>query len=92
MSAELTEERYDHLVQYLRSAKLGVAGSYPEWFTANQQRGLRQQAECFQEKEGVLFRCSANSAKLLRVVMSKNEKERLMKACHSGALWERQDN
>lgn len=84
MSAELTEERYDQLVQYLRTAKLGVAGSYPEWFTTNQKRGLRQQAECFQEKDGVLFRRSASSSKFLRVVISRNEKERLMNACHSG--------
>lgn len=82
MAAALTEERYKHLVEFLTSTRIGV-GRYPEWFTPNQRRGLRQQAQCFIEKDGVLFRCSTDS-KHLRVVISLAEKERLIKACHSG--------
>ena len=78
MSAKLTEERYGQLVDYLSK------GIYPEGFAKNQRRGLRQQAEIFKVKNGVLFHCSASEPKLRRVVVSQAEKERLIKACHDG--------
>ena len=78
MSAELTEERYGQIIDYLRSS------SYPKWFNTNQRRGLRQQAQCFEEKDGILYRSSSAEAKLRRVILSNTEKDRLMKACHNG--------
>ena len=81
-SAALTEERYGLILQYLRNK--GEAGSYPDSFTANQKRGLRQQARSFEEKNGILYYCSVVNPKPRRVVVSKAEKQRLIKACHDG--------
>ena len=77
-----TEERYQDLVSYLRSVR------YPPGFTANQKRGLRQQAAIFEEKDGVLFHSSVDSATgkkhLRRVIVATTEKNRLIHACHDG--------
>ena len=81
-SAALTEERYGLILQYLRNK--GEAGSYPDSFTANQKRGLRQQARSFEEKNRILYYCSVVNPKPRRVVVSKAEKQRLIKACHDG--------
>jgi hypothetical protein len=72
MGAELTQEHYKQLVEYIRSTKKGSSGSYPDWFTANQKREPRQQAECFKEKGGVLFIALqlASESKLCRAVAS----------------------
>lgn len=87
MSALLTEDRYKQLIDHIRSVKHG-SGSYPDGFTVNEKRGLRQQAASFEEKGGVLFYRNAAAATagsgLRRVVVSKEEKKRLMKACHDG--------
>ena len=87
MTSLLTEERYEQLVQYLRGLRHGTA-IYPPNLTANQKRGLRQQAACFEEKEGVLFHCSKDSEtelkRLRRVVVTTTEKNRLIQACHDG--------
>lgn len=83
MAAALNEERYKQLVDYLKGAKAGT-GSYPDLFSPNQRRGLRQQAENFEESDGTLFHTSSAGTKLCRVVVGKAEKDRLMKACHSG--------
>ena len=56
----LMEERYKQLVEYLRGAQLN-ATVYPPNFSFNQKRGLRQQAACFEEKDGILFHCSKDS-------------------------------
>ena len=77
MSAELTKERYGQIIDYLRGS------SYPKWFITNQRRGLRQQAQCFEEKDGILYRSSSTEAKLRRVILSNTEKDRLMKAFHN---------
>ena len=77
-----TEERYQDLVSYLRSVR------YPPGFTANQKRGLRQQAAIFEEKDGLLFHSSVDSAigkkHLRRVIVATTEKNRLIHACHDG--------
>ena len=53
----MNEERYLQLVEYLRSARRGEA-SYPTRFTANEKRGLRQQAASFSGKvEAVIVAC-----------------------------------
>ena len=81
----MNEERYLQLVEYLRSARRGEA-SYPTRFTANEKRGLRQQAASFKERDGVLFYRSddAHSSLLRRVVPAQSEQERLIRACHDG--------
>ncbi len=82
-SASMNEERYRLLLDFITSSKDGV-GLYPESFSKNERRGLRQQAQSFQEKDGSLFYSLAGGTKLCRVVVSKSEKERLLKACHGG--------
>ena len=83
--ALLTEERYKQLVEYLHGARLKES-AYPPNFTSNQKRGLRQQAACFEENDGILFHCSKDSkAKrkiLRRVIVTQDEKNRIFRACH----------
>ena len=55
---------------------------YPDGFSSNQKRALRQQAGCFEEKNGVLFHRSRDGPK--RVVIRESEKTRLLQACHDG--------
>ena len=43
MSSVVTEERYKHLADFLRSG-LGSTSVYPPGFTVNQKHRLRQQA------------------------------------------------
>jgi len=87
MASVLSEERYKQVVEYLRGVKRGTA-VYPAGVTANLKRGLRQQAACFEEKDGVLFHCSkdsqTSSKRLCRVVVAEKEKRRLIEACHDG--------
>ena len=87
MASSLTEERYKELVEYLRGTQHGRP-TYPLGFTTNQKRGLRQQAACFEEKDGVLFHSSTDSCaerkRLRRVVVAVAEKNRLIQACHDG--------
>lgn len=49
MAAALTEKRYKHVVDFLRSSR-GGASSYPDWYTHNQRRGLGQQAKSFTDE------------------------------------------
>jgi hypothetical protein len=84
--SKLNEERYRQLVEYLRSARRGEA-SYPSGFTANEKRGLRQQAASFEEKGGILYyrsQSDSSSVRLRRVVVGEAEQERLIRACHDG--------
>ena len=87
MASSLIEKRYKELVEYLRVTQHGRP-TYPLGFTTNQKRGLRQQAACFEEKDGVLFHSSTDSCaerkRLRRVVVAVAEKNRLIQACHDG--------
>ena len=87
MASSLTEERYKELIEYLRSTQRGRP-IYPLGLTTNQKRGLRQQAACFEEKDGALFHSSTDSGternRLRRVVVAVAEKNRLIQACHDG--------
>lgn len=56
---------------------------YPSWFTANDKRGLRQQAATFEEKDGILYHSSQGKS-LRRVIVDQAEKTRLIRACHDG--------
>ena len=51
---DLSEEQCQALVNYLRGSNAGRP-EYPPGFTANDKRGLRQQAASFEEKGGVLY-------------------------------------
>ena len=83
--AALTEERYQQLLEYLRGSRIGSA-VYPSGFSANDKRGLRQQAATFEEKDGVLFHSSQGpkGKSLGRVIVDPAEKTRLIRACHDG--------
>ena len=83
--AALTEERYQQLLEYLRGSRIGSA-VYPSGFSANDKRGLRQQAATFVEKDGVLFHSSQGpkGKSLGRVIVDPAEKTRLIRACHDG--------
>ncbi|XP_062517179.1 uncharacterized protein LOC134192458 isoform X1 [Corticium candelabrum] len=84
-SSELFESCCQALVDYLRSHKLGQL-QYPPEFTANVTRGLRQQAGFFKEEDGVLYHkqvdSTSNTINLQRVIVSKEEKLRVIQACH----------
>ena len=90
---DFTEERYQDLVSYLRSVR------YLPGFTANQKRGLRQQAAIFEEKDGLLFHSSVDSAtgkKASSPCASGHNREeqadpRLSRWDRQGSLWKRQD-
>ena len=83
--ALLTEERYKQLVEHLRGARLKEL-AYPPNFTSNEKRGLRQQAACFEENDGILFHRSKDSKakrKIFRhVIVAQDEKNRIIRACH----------
>ena len=87
MASSLTEEQYKELIEYLRSTQRGKS-IYPLGFTTNQKRGLRQQAACFEDKDGALFHSSTDSGaerkRLHRVVVAVAEKNRLIQACYDG--------
>jgi hypothetical protein len=53
-SVELTGERVEALVAYIRGKKTGNP-IYPQDFDKSLKRALRQQAESFEEVDGVLF-------------------------------------
>ena len=55
---------------------------YPTGFSANDKRGLRQQAATFEEKDGILYH--SLKGKLRRVIVDPAEKARLIRACHDG--------
>ena len=78
---------YKELVEYLRGAQFNAAVYLPD-FTSNQKRSLRQQAACFEEKDGILYHSSkdleAGIKHLCRVVVGEEQK-RLIRACHDGA-------
>ena len=59
---------------------------YPSEFSANNKRGLRQQAATFEEKDGILFHSYQGSKgkSLCHVIVDPAEKARLIKACHDG--------
>ena len=86
-SSELSESRFQALVDYLRSHKRGQP-QYPPEFTANDKKGLRQQADFFKEQDGVLYHkqvdSTSNTTNLQRVIVSKEEKLRVIQACHDG--------
>ena len=85
--AALTKARYDILLNYISGAKLGEA-VYPSAASTNEKRFIRQQAPNFEEREGVLFYRAldddAGVVVLKRVVYDRDEKLRLIKACHHG--------
>ena len=85
MASAITEERYQDLLDYLRGVRCGRP-VYPSSFTVNQKRGLRQQAACFEEKDGILFHTSTGGEhkRLRRVVVASAERTRLIQACHDG--------
>ena len=87
MGCEVTEQRYRQLIDYIRGCRLHQP-VYPSSFNTNQKRGLRQQAACFEEKNGLLFHSSVDSNTQLkclrRVVVTAAEKNRLIQACHGG--------
>ncbi len=84
---QLTEERCQQLVKYIRGAQVGQP-DHPPTFDKNNKRALRQQATIFEEKDGVLFKKQADKkagvVMLLRVIPSKAEQSRLIRACHDG--------
>ena len=86
-ASELSEDRCRALVNYLRSSRRGEA-QYPPEFSANDKRGLRQQATFFEEKDGVLYHKkvdhTANLINLQRVVVSRDERMRVIRGCHDG--------
>ena len=83
--SDLCEERCQALINYLRGSKAGKP-QYPAGFTKNRKRGLRQQATSFKEKDGVLYHKQAGPTggiiNMQRVVSSKQEQTRLIRACH----------
>ena len=81
-ATSLTEERCRHIVQYLRGSRCSGNTLYPDDFSSNQKRALRQQAGCFEEKNGILFHRSRDGPK--RLVICESEKARLLQACHDG--------
>ena len=85
--SDLCEERCQALINYLRGSKAGKP-QYPAGFTKNRKRGLRQQATSFKEKDGVLYHKQAGPTggviNMQRVVSSKEERTRLIRACHVG--------
>ena len=84
MSSVVTEERYKHLADFLRSG-LGSTSVNPPGFTVNQKRRLRQQAASFVQRDCVLFYSPGGREKsLCRVVVSQAEKLRLIHVCHDG--------
>ena len=55
--------------------------AYPSGVTANEKRGIRQQATLFEVRYGLLF-YKAEDVCLKRVIAKENEKVRI--ACHDG--------
>ena len=82
-----TETHAEVLVQYLHSAKAGTP-VYPPEISKDAKRALRQQAEAFEEHDGVLFHKladnTAGTISLQRVLVSEEERKRILTACHSG--------
>ena len=85
--SDLGEECCQALINYLRGSTAGKP-QYPSGFTKNQKRGLRQQATSFEEKDGVLYHKQAGPTagviSMQRVASSKEERTRLIRACHVG--------
>ena len=79
--ASVPDERYTQLVEYLRGSNIG-SPVYPTGFSANDKRGLRQQAATFEEKDGILYH--SLKGKLRRVIVDSAEKARLIRAFHDG--------
>ena len=86
-STALTEDRAEVLVQYIRGTRAGTP-AYPPGFSKDAKRALRQQAEVFEERDGVLFHklvdSAAGTTSLQHVLVTQEEKMRVLAACHSG--------
>ena len=94
-STALTEDRCQALVTYLHGSKSG-SPEYPTGFSNNDKRALRQQAASFEEEDGILYHKSTDAqsgtVRRQRVLVTAEEKSRVMRACHDGidgshALW-----
>ena len=87
MSTVLAEDRAEVLIQYIRSAKAGKP-AYPSGFSKDDKRALRQKVEAFEERDGVLFHklvdSTSGTTSLQRVLVTQEEKIRVLAACHSG--------
>ena len=86
-STALTEERCQALVAYLQGSMRG-SPEYPTEFTTNDKRALRQQAASFEIDQGVLYHkatdTQCSTIRRQRVLITKEEKNRIMRACHDG--------
>ena len=86
-ATDLSEARCQALLNYLQGCKRGQP-KYPQGFSINDRRGLRQQATSFHNEDGVLYHkkddVKAGVLNLRRVVVSREEQVRIMRACHDG--------
>ena len=86
-STALTEERCQALVAYLQGSKRG-SPEYPPDFSNNDKRALRQQAASFEVDQGLLYHKATDSqcgtVRRQRVLVTTEEKNRIMRACHDG--------
>ena len=89
-ASHIDEQRYSVLVEYLTSGRDGdprASRMCPAGATANEKRGIRQQAAMFVLRDRLLYyraTDAVNEISLKRVIANEKEKARIIRSCHDG--------